>query len=513
MSLSAVLAVAGAVYFFCLSEHLTQDSVAYIRSAVTGEELLHPHHVLYNPLMRCVAVLLDGARVETIVAALQYANIFITLATVMVVWFVVRSIGAPAWAAALYAMVFALSGGILEYSSQVEVYTVTTLFLAAAVLGAVLGRSSPWGAALAAAGWFGAMLFHQSAIFFGVFLAAHEFLEAGMHRLRRCAFIIALPLAAVGAVYLAVCRLQHCSTAVECWQWMTSYAHMGFWGKGTISCDTFRQGGTGMLDALGAAWGMYSALLIALFVAVALVRDRRHARENRHLIAASLIWCAVQGGFSLWWFAPNAEFWIFALLPLTVCIAAVAHSRVPCARHVLMDRAVSMPIICVIILSMFSAFDQYHRARSPNQIRRYVAQCVDEVRPRDTVVAADNEMRQYSLLYLNTAHVLSFNGQIARTATRASGSGTFTQKLLDVLAAELCAAQGRGGRVFVDRRVIRGSVRRIRLMRDFDPEVFTRDILHQFNVVPLDIGVPRWYELRPASGGAAASAAVSEQRD
>ncbi len=217
MCLLASLAVAGTVYFLCLSNHLTQDSVSYVYSAVTGAELIHPHHLLYNPLMRIVAVFLAGERVETIVTALQYTNILITLVTALIVWLVVRRIGAPAWVSAIYMLFFAFSAGILAYSSQVEMYIVTVLFLAVAVFGLIHERSL-WGPVLAGGGWFAAMLFHQTSIFFGVALVIHELLRTGRHSFRRFVIIVGLPLVAIGAVYLMACWLQHCSTISGCWQ-------------------------------------------------------------------------------------------------------------------------------------------------------------------------------------------------------------------------------------------------------------------------------------------------------
>jgi len=500
----AVLVVAGSVYFLCLSNHLTQDSIAYIRSAITGEELLHPHHLLYNPLMRIVAVLLDGARIETIVAALQYANIVITLIAVLIVWFVVRRIGAPVWAAAVYTLFFALSGGLLVYSSQVEVYTVTVLFLAVAVLGLVNARS-PWAPVLAAGGWFAAMLFHQTAIFFGIALIVHEMLKTGRSSCRRVVVIAGLPLVAIGVVYLTVCWFHHCSTLFECWQWITSYAQVGTWAKGTISCDTFNQGFGGMFEALGSGRGKRVAGLIGFIVAACILVDRRHVIENKALVGACSAWCAVQGIFSLWWFASNVEFWIFLLFPLTLCMAALAYSRKPLPRRSLTGMLAVAPIILIIFFGVLSAFDHYQRNSRPNRSMFRVARCAAEVAQKDTVITADNELKQYCRLYLQAERVMAFNLQIARQAIEYPGEASFTQNFISVLADEVRRANKHGAAVFIDRRIIQGTLNPIRLMSNFEADVFCRSIPTVLKSIPLKGQEPQWYEIQVLAEPAQAS--------
>jgi len=478
-----------------LSNHLTQDSVGYIYNAISGEELIHPHHLLYNFLMRIIVVLMDGAQLETVVAALQYANIVITLLTVWLVWLVVRRIGAPVWASAIYTIFFALSSGILVYSSQTEVYTITVLFLAVAVFGLVYNRS-PIGPVFVAVGWFGAMLFHQTAIFFGAALVVHELLNTGRHSLRRLAFVVGLPLTAIGVVYLAACRLHNHRTAIECWNWITSYGHSDSWGKGTVSYDTFRLGLGSMLEALNTGRGRYALGLLVLFVIVSIVNDRRHLIANKDLVVGCMAWCVVQGAFAMWFFAANVEFWICILLPLTFCLAAVAHSYKHVSQCVLKRILISVPIILTIALSVLAACNHFQLNSRPNHLLLCVVQCADVVTQQDTVVTADNKLRQYCRLYLNNDHIIAFNGPIARQAIQASDSNSFTQNLLDVLAVELRKTQKRGGKLFVDQRIVQGTLNQIRLMRDFEPEVFSRDIVRQFNISPLGIQDARWYEFK-----------------
>jgi hypothetical protein len=125
-----------------------------------------------------------------------------------------------------------------------------------------------------------------------------------------------------------------------------------------------------------------------------------------------------------------------------------------------------------------------------------VAQCLDTVTQDDTVITADNELKQYCRLYLPAKRIMAFNLQIARKAMEHAGGESFSQNLISVLAAEVRRANERGVVVFVDRRVIQGNLNPIRLMRNFEPEVFRRSALVKFNVIPLNGREPLWYEVQ-----------------
>jgi hypothetical protein len=142
-----------------------------------------------------------------------------------------------------------------------------------------------------------------------------------------------------------------------------------------------------------------------------------------------------------------------------------------------------------------------------------VEQCVGVVARQDTVVTADNEMLQYCRLYLASDHVIAFNGHIARKAVQSPGGKSFTQKLLDALDAELHQAQKRGGAVFVDQRVVSGSLNPIRLMKDFDSDEFRKGIVRRFNVLPLDIQQPQWYRIHSLAGDSPALAPVVKRHN
>jgi hypothetical protein len=457
--------------------------------------------------MRLVVLVLSGRPIEVQVGALQLVNIAFTLMAVLTFYFVVRRIGARPWASAVYSLFFGLSRGVLAYSSQIEVYNVTILFLALAFLGLVLHRQASWSPLLVGVGYAAAMLFHQTAIFFGVAIVVTEAVDADSGSARRLVGMFVLPLAAVALLYLVAGWFAGCRGVPDYWQWLTSYAQAGAWGKGSLSIETILSAlfgiGASVIRASFVPWQVsFTFLFVLLGVQVVwpLVVARRNIARNWRIAASCLAWLAVQTVFNAWWDAPNPEFWIIALLPGTLILAVFAHSQESLPCRTLPRKTAHVPIVAVTILLVISAIAHYQENNRENLLKLRVDQLATVVEEKDTIVADGTHLLQYCRLYIGNPHVIAINAHLATEAAKSSTPATFTEALLDALAEKVHSAEQCGRTTFVDRRIVEGTLPATHEMRHFDSERFSSGFVRRFTTTPAGgNGAPLWYAVTIAT--------------
>jgi len=125
-TLIAVLAFAASVLIIFRSENQTGDSLDYARSIRTGEALFHPHHLLFNPIVRVVWI---GLKVFfpgiSPIAAAQVHNIFWALIVLTAVFGIIRRMAGSAAAAAVGTLALFSVLGFWQYATFAEVYLPT----------------------------------------------------------------------------------------------------------------------------------------------------------------------------------------------------------------------------------------------------------------------------------------------------------------------------------------------------------------------------------------------------
>ena len=109
----------------------TGDSLNYAQSIKTGSELFHPHHLLFNPIIRFLFVLVShlGGTIDVITVA-QIHNILWAGAAILAMFLVVRHLLKSACWGAFAAVLLLLTKGFWAYSTQVQVYVPATGCLA-----------------------------------------------------------------------------------------------------------------------------------------------------------------------------------------------------------------------------------------------------------------------------------------------------------------------------------------------------------------------------------------------
>jgi hypothetical protein len=150
----------------------TGDSLNYAHSIKTGSDLFHPHHLLFNPIIRFLFVLVSSlGRTVDVIAVAQIHNILWAIAVILAMFFIVCYLmKSVSWGAAA-AVLLLLTKGFWAYSTQVQVYVPAIGCLA--ILTALLilrGRfvRTYLGLLMVSLLFSLSIFYHQSSIFFAI---------------------------------------------------------------------------------------------------------------------------------------------------------------------------------------------------------------------------------------------------------------------------------------------------------------------------------------------------------
>lgn len=483
-------------YALATTHHFTEDSVTYVREAlVGGASSFHPHHLLYHGVMALVvrALAFGPADVESSMRAMQWANICFSTAAVLVFYQVCRTLGASLGAAAAFALLFGLASGFFEFSSQVEVYNITCLFLCVAALGMADSTARPGRRLLVGAGYYFAMCFHQVAVFLGVAIWIDEW-GRGTGRARWAGLLrsLGLPLGAIGASYTGVGLALGHRTPAALWEWITRYAQAPFWGLGRLNAATVRELtvgiGKALVDVTHLPKWILAAAVLALGAFVGLrwpVRPRTKARQR--FMLALLAWLMAYGLFMAWWTPGNVEAWIAATVPAFSILASLATgaeaARLPAVRRV----AGWVALGACLTLMVATDIQAYRRDRAPNLAREAALQALAVVRPGDILLTVDTFKGAYFKLYLtgSGASIEAVNHGIALEAAAQAETAQFTPAVVAQIATRCRAARARGARCYVDAWVQRGAIPRFRYMKDLEPQQFKAILQDTFTLRPV----------------------------
>lgn len=413
--LIAVLVLAAVVLVLFRSGVQTGDSLAYARSIRSGTSLFHPHHLLFNPIIRVVWKGL-GTVVPSIspLEAAQVHNIFWALIVLAAVFGIVRRMTASAALAALFASGLYVCLGFWQYATFVEVYipTMGCLVLILALLQPVRSTPPSAGLGFVLLGLFClAVLYNQISVLFAVpfaYLLARRFGRKGWIR---AAGTIAAAGVIVLAVYLAAFGTTSGPRTVSGFvRWCLSYAFYPDPRWGTMSNISIMGGAKILLSfarnfafvppSLYLPAAAATGLLLAALVLMTIKAIVRRAPEAEFRLTL-LIWLAVTVAF-IWWFTPYGYELYIPLLPLIFFLAArlladrrASASNPPRARRLLFGLSVTA-IAALAAWNLIGAVLPAHAGRGLDYDR---AALIQAKAPEDATLIADFDLRENLLYY------------------------------------------------------------------------------------------------------------------
>lgn len=447
-----VVAAAALVGGLAFADQLTEDAAAYARQILApGKDFFHPHHLLYNLAVRLLAwptpALAEGTDPWQAVEILQWINLGVTALAPGLLFLVARRLAVPAWPALALALVLGFAFRFLTFGTQTEVYNFALTALTLATLGLALpedSRAAPW---LVAVGYFLAMGFHQTALFFGAAVLVLAWGRARPFRWLAIAFV--LPGAAIAAAYLAAGLYLGHADPGSLWRWLTAYAQTGSWGKGTTSVETV----AGAVRGFSLAWGQNGgeALVLVLLLAVAglaLTTGWRREAARRRLVLAMGAFLLPLALFNAWWYGRNPEFWIMAALPIATALAAMIGAG-PGRRPRLLAGALAALVLAQTALLAIEAV----AVAESDGLDAALADAGRVARPGDLLLAVDTRTVSFLDLHLLGRGVgLEPLSVVALRAEQ--GGADAARALADAIGAWAAQARARGTRLLLDRALL-----------------------------------------------------------
>lgn len=329
----AVLVFAAAAMIVFRASEQTGDSLEYARSARTGTSLFHPHHLIFNPLVRLCWLGLRAVfpSVDPIAAG-QVHNIFWALILLAAVFVLVRRMTGSGLAAAVYTAAFFSTIGVWRYATLVEVY-VPSMACASVALVLLYRRPERRSFRLqAAAVVFAALaiLYDQMAVFFVVALAVLWTPRFGSRGIRRTAGRIAAAGGIVlGAYVTAFLATSGPPTPSGFLRWCLSYAYNPDPSWGTLSNVSlagmakeflsFAQSVIVVPRTILIPVAALSGLLCGL-LAFLIIRSIVRRRTDASFRTALFSWLFAAALFMLWFSPGGEELAIPFLLPAFLLI-------------------------------------------------------------------------------------------------------------------------------------------------------------------------------------------------
>ncbi len=458
-------------YLVTLTQVHTFDALSYVLDVdrKPWQELFHPHHLAYGPL---------GALVRQVGFAVGYTG------SVLVSLQVVNAIAGAAGVTLFAALIFwrvqrvdvALTGALLlgssyaywYYAIEVEVYTIAALLLVGALwlMLRVLRQPSVTEVALLGVVHGGAALFHQTNVLLGVPIGLTLLLAAkpptpptaqdgeqsgGRGRLwLQLALAYAMPFVLIvgGSYALVALGISRFGSFQEFWEWLTAYAHTGWWGE-PITPQTGQDFLFGVSETLAKSGGMWLWLVL---VGIVLFNGKRLVQHYGREVAVLATWLVVYALFFLWWEPRNREFWIASMPPmlLLVALALVAGGKRGSAPIISAQRFVGVGIVGAVgIIALFiNVEDIRQRSTADMDIHRNVTNNLAAASEHeDLLLVADQVQALYLDYYESRPHSWSLNQALF-------ASGGDWQQACGQVRGMIEAALARGAAVFLADEVL-----------------------------------------------------------
>ncbi len=451
------------IYALGFSHELSYDSLTYALEALAPDKIyFNPHHILYNPLMRGILLILripPGDAAANLLT-LQAANLAISLLAVATFYAVCRTLRLAAGPALLMAALFGMLRIFRTYSTQIEVYNLTALLLLLALLSLVGPRPSRWRSALTPSAYFLAMCFHQTAIFFGAAILAWELLTRDERPLAlRLLVNLVLPGAAIGLLYFVIARHLGYHGLGGVSYWMTLYAHydMGLWGQSDLSVHTLVAAALGLALAFAPIrLAPAVALFLMIYIAARLVEAPGRVTERHRLFLAMAAWLVPAAIFTAWWTPWNGEFWLCPSIPIMIMLAGLGPSEGEQGALRTTPRRVARLALAGTLGVMLVAAGLHTLAeRKPNAMVADAAVAAKLARPGDLILTGPKSAGLYYEIYLvgRPIEVVSVE-DVAFTPDAPGRCEHAPACVADLVATSVQATAAKGGRILADRSIL-----------------------------------------------------------
>jgi hypothetical protein len=384
----------------------TGDSLFHAWSIATGEQLFHPHHLLYNIVVRLLygmsSAVIPGV---TALAVAQFHSIGWAIVGGGSLYTILRLWGAGRIVALLYAALLLCTQGILLYTTQAEVYL--PAMGALALFTALLFRNpvDRWSlkryAAMTALLVLG-IGYHQTAVFIVLPLLLYLRGSGRGWPLRWLGVVVPAGIVCLALYLTAYVTSDESSTYGGFFHYITLYAHaiQPEWGaSGNISLPGFMQ----LLKSQ--AWsiaspnglvGIVPHILTGLALTVAVIRGAshslhrsKHSAEARYLLA----WVTLFLAFAWFWLPSEREFTLIPLFPLLL-LTGLAFTRREAAPDTQRRRVQMQTAVLVLVLVLFAeANGRELLSRTTSDVEaRELAHRLATVVENETVIWDDHEV-------------------------------------------------------------------------------------------------------------------------
>lgn len=363
----------------------TGDSLAYSLEVEGGYDLLHPHHLLFEPTVRGLLLVLRlfDQHADAILAG-QILNIGLGVATLWIVFRIFRNLLLSPSGAGIVTLLLLFSHYFWVYMTQVEVY-IPALFLSSWLFLLLSEKEavmrSPGRCRLMVGVWTLSTLYYQANLLFGLALACLALCTRTAEVRKLVTRTLLWGIALIGGTYYLLFLIATRDGSIGGFlAFCLSYASHPNPEWGNLAHFS-PQGLLALVQSL--LWSLLRtpasfktplALALGATVIAAILWNLRQiwrGGPNRDARILATAWYLVYSGFFLWWLPAESQFSLLILTPLFVLLSTgfqelggkVRETRVP-------PRVVRTALL--LLVSLVGAFHllkvvvPMHRSRGPN---------------------------------------------------------------------------------------------------------------------------------------------------
>ena len=327
----AILAIT-AILLATRALEMTGDSLSYAQQASSGENLFHPHHLIFTGAVRMLYLAMGQVtgHWDALLAAQIHNLIFLAIGLFSVYGIARRQLESPRLGLAAMVL-WAGTSGVWLYTTQAEVYIPAIVCLTAATA-ALLRETSGRHRGLWIIGWWTlGVLYHQTSVLWAVPLGLY-FLAR--RRVRRAIFIMATAGTLTLLAYIAAFLIKD-QKGLSFLEFCLFYVQHGppAWGA------TSNLGWAGLVNLATSQWKALTTVtatpwilgLLGLWIAgvtVLAALSWNQQKPGSELLRFSVAWYLTYGLFFWWWLPTEVEFCVLMAMPLLLATLG-AMARLP----------------------------------------------------------------------------------------------------------------------------------------------------------------------------------------
>jgi hypothetical protein len=420
---AGLLAIGSFVLLFSFrSAAQTGDGLNYLISAQSGKNLFHPHHLLYNPLVRLFYLALSSVcRSCDVFLSAQIHNILWAVAAVIAMFIIIRWLFNSYFIGSAAAVFLLISQGFWKYATQTEVYVPAMACLALVVVMFIRRENSP----LSAFEYFLVLLFfilavfyHQSSVLFLIPLGYLMFATQGRRGKKTFGLLFIMSLLIISSVYiLAYPSLGAEKTAAGFLRFCLSYTYHPDPNWGTLRNFSPLGMGRVLSSQIRNLFFVPPAIkipFIALFGSVLFllvawnIRKILKRSDDAKIRAFLLIWLAVHFLFFLWWSPGGQNEFTISLFPVNLLIFitirdAWRHMNAAQSRAVFFEVSLASIILAAGVFNFWTAIRPLHISKGGDYS---AAQQLNFCIPPTRLILTTWDIEHHLIYYFHRENVL-----------------------------------------------------------------------------------------------------------